>query len=239
MVHVTETKPASGRPPRGRRRSQSERREETSERILDAAESLFAEHGVEPVTIRQIAKKSGVDTALVHYYFNTKPGVFAAVLERRADFVNSRRTAALDLYEVETAGQMTAAGLVRAYLTPTFSFMLEDNPGHRDYGAVIGRLNSAAAPPEMRASGTVFDPVVHRLVRLLGKVRPECAEADIYWFYHLMSGAISLSLSQTGRIDLLSDGACRSDDFAVILERMVAVFGRGFSALPPSAGEPG
>lgn len=223
----------TGTAPRGRRRRrQADRREESRERILDAAEALFAEAGFEAVSLRQIATQSGVDTALIHYYFNTKAGVIDAVLERRADAVNQRRTESLETYAREHAGRMTGPGVVRAYLEPTFSFILDGTPGHRNYGAVIARLNSAPVPAERGHDASPFDAVTQRFVGLLREVRPDCTSADIYWFYHMMSGAITLSLAQTGRIDHLSGGLCKSNDAATILERMCEVFGHGIDALP-------
>ena len=46
------------------------------ERILDAGEALFAEHGFDGVTVRQITRKANVDVALAHYYFGSKRGLF-------------------------------------------------------------------------------------------------------------------------------------------------------------------
>jgi Bacterial regulatory proteins, tetR family len=66
---LLENKPAKRRP----------RSFATSERILDAAEELFAKHGIYGVTVREIAELANVDTALLHYYFESKRGVFDAV----------------------------------------------------------------------------------------------------------------------------------------------------------------
>src|SRR3712207_8127314 len=52
----------------------------------------------------------------------------------------------------------------------------------------------------------------HRLIAMVHQVIPEAAEEDVYWSYHMLSGALTLSLGQTGRLDLLSGGLCRSDD---------------------------
>ena len=49
------------------------------ERILDAAEDHFSRHGFWGVTIREVATDAKVDTALLHYYFDTKRGLFDAV----------------------------------------------------------------------------------------------------------------------------------------------------------------
>ena len=56
---------------------------ETRDAILNAAEDLFSKHGFYGVTIREVAREAGVDTALVHYYFGAKKDLFDAVFERQ------------------------------------------------------------------------------------------------------------------------------------------------------------
>jgi AcrR family transcriptional regulator len=58
---------------------------ETSQRILDAAELLFVEHGFAGTSMRQITSAAGVNIAAVNYYFGSKDGLFQAVFERRAE----------------------------------------------------------------------------------------------------------------------------------------------------------
>ena len=60
---------------------------------------------------------------------------------------------------------------------------------------------------------------------------PDAAEEDLYWSYHFLSGALTLSLSQTGRIDRLSNGLCKSSDFESIARRMAPFIASGFEKL--------
>ncbi|WP_245827849.1 TetR family transcriptional regulator [Sinomonas mesophila] len=53
--------------------------------IVAAATRLFAEHGFDAVSLRQIAREAGVDPALVHHYFSGKDQVYAASVELPAD----------------------------------------------------------------------------------------------------------------------------------------------------------
>ena len=76
-----------------------------------------------------------------------------------------------------------------------------------------------------------FDPVVLRLIGLLKKALPDCAEEDIFWGYHFVTGALMLTLARTGRIDKLSDGLCRSEDYAAVKERMATFMAAGFQAV--------
>lgn len=56
----------------------------TRKLILAAARDLFAEHGVDGVSVRKIAAAAGVNHALVHRYFGTKNDIVAEILETEA-----------------------------------------------------------------------------------------------------------------------------------------------------------
>ena len=87
--------------------------------ILDAAEVLFAEHGFDGVTVRQVTRKANVDVALAHYYFGTKRGLFDAVFLRRAAILNEARLKAIDDYQINPGpGGATIEGFIQAFLDP-------------------------------------------------------------------------------------------------------------------------
>lgn len=52
----------------------------TPEQILDAARQLFAERGYQGATIRAIAERADVNSALVHHYFASKEKLYVAAL---------------------------------------------------------------------------------------------------------------------------------------------------------------
>src|SRR5678816_1975983 len=88
------------------------------ERILDAAEDHFSRHGFWGVTIREVAQDAKVDTALLHYYFETKRGLFDAVFARRAEIINRERIDSIDAYERSSGDAITAEGVINAFLQP-------------------------------------------------------------------------------------------------------------------------
>jgi TetR/AcrR family transcriptional regulator len=57
-------------------------RDLTRERILDAAEALFVEHGFAAVSMRQLAARSGVTKSLIHHHFGSKEALWELVKER-------------------------------------------------------------------------------------------------------------------------------------------------------------
>ncbi len=60
---------------------------------------------------------------------------------------------------------------------------------------------------------------------------PEAEEEDLYWGYHFFTGAYTFSLAQTGRVDHLSDGLCRSDDLRSICDRLPITLASGIRAM--------
>ena len=101
---------------------------------------------------------------------------------------------------------------------------------HRIAGALGAQV---ASTPEWGAKmmDEHFDPVVLRLIGLLKKALPHCAEEDIFWGYHFVTGALILTLARTGRIDKLSGGLCRSDDFEAVKQRMATFMASGIISI--------
>jgi len=63
------------------RKTQNDRAEELARVALD----LFAERNFASVTIKDIARESGVNAALIYYYFESKEDLFRAVIEHAVD----------------------------------------------------------------------------------------------------------------------------------------------------------
>jgi AcrR family transcriptional regulator len=232
---MTETHTARKAARRGRP-SRSGDAQDYKQLILDAAETLFAQHGFHGVSTRQVSTEAGVDVALVHYYFGTKRGLFDEVFARRAQILNESRLASLDAYERHNAGRLTAEGAITAFVDPLIDISLNGGAGWKSYFALVAQVNNT--PTWGGATMTrFFDPVVRRLIDVLRKALPETSDQELYWGYQFLTGAMMLCLSETGRIDLLSDGACHSSDLEAVRRRLTRYCAAGFAALVQSAAE--
>src|SRR5258705_154411 len=69
---------------------------DTKRRILDSAERLFAEHGVDATSLRSIIEDARVNLAAIHYHYHSKQDLLDAVLMRRLEPVNQLRLEMLD-----------------------------------------------------------------------------------------------------------------------------------------------
>jgi AcrR family transcriptional regulator len=201
--------------------------------ILDAAEALFSVHGFHGVTVRQAAEEAGVDPALLGYYFDSKRGLFDAVLLRRAEIANANRLLSMARYESEAA-PLTVEGCLQAFFEPILKLWETGGAGWKNYLRLIALVNNT--PTWGGETMThFFDPVIQKLIDLLRKALPHTSDAELYWSYHFVSGALSLSFAETGRIDHLSGGKCRSGDVQAVRERMAAFLAPGFLELSKRA----
>lgn len=212
-----------------RPRTKAGQRAETMEQILDAAEYLFSKRGLYGVSLRDVAKHVGVHESLVKYYFEDKTKLFETVFARRANVTTARRMKALEEYESKAGAKPTIEGALRAFIDTDLDLYYEGGEGWMNYGAFGAQVSNT--PEGAEQMDRHFDPVVLKLIGILKRALPDHSEEDIFWGYDFVTGALMHLLGRTGRIDRLSDGRCRSDDFPAIKQRFARFMAAGFKAI--------
>lgn len=199
----------------------------TRQRILDAAEALFAERGFHGVTIREVARLVGVDAALVHYHFGGKEELLAKALLTRAEQFMAEREAALSACIAEADGRPSLDDVIIAYTRPYLRHFQSGDPGWRNWFQLLAKV---AVDPQ-QAAGVFqdhFDPFVRKFIEALRLAAPGAPDERYYWCYHFFSGALVLTFAETGRMENLSDGACQAADLASGYDLFVPFFASGF-----------
>src|SRR5688572_31708077 len=80
---------------------------DTRESLLDAAEKLFSEHGIQSASLRQITQHAGANLAAVNYHFGSKDGLVRAVFSRRLRPMNDERFRRLELVDLQADRKST------------------------------------------------------------------------------------------------------------------------------------
>ncbi len=120
----------------GRQRRPDARREATTQAIIEAAESLFGERGIDSVSLRQIGAEIGAgNTAVVAYHFGDKESLVRSILEYRLPEFERRRKQLVDEWDGE---QVAAYDLLRALWLPLYE--QRDGEGRRSYAAFLASL---------------------------------------------------------------------------------------------------
>lgn len=212
------------------------------ERLLDAAEQLFAKRGFHAISIRDITDAAKVDVALVHYHFGSKRALLTSVFERRAEVLNRERLERLEAVR-SSSRTIDLETAVNAFMEPLLIRSSTGGRGWKAYFALIAQVNNS---PELSALMTRhFDPVVHKFIDVLMEALPGSDPRDIYWGYHFLTGSLTLTFAETGRLDKLSERLCRSSDLDAVHARFAPFMAAGFKAVAgrragdaPPAGRP-
>lgn len=164
---------------------------DTETRLLDAAEHLFAEHGVGAVSLRAVMQEAGTNVAAIHYHFGSKEALLEAVVRRRTEDVSAARAQHL----ADHADQPdTARDLARAFISPVL--VLVEN-GSRDWVRLVSRLLSANDPALVPISSTFFD----RNPEFLGRVAQLDPSASPRTISFRLAQAMSVVLRVLGDLE--------------------------------------
>ena len=85
------------------------------DRLLDAAEELFCEHGFEGTSIRELAAAAGCNIASVNYYFGGKGNLYTEVWRRRLLLMRNTRIASIRKVMSQNEGKPRLEDLLRSY----------------------------------------------------------------------------------------------------------------------------
>ncbi|VWX62897.1 Transcriptional regulator, TetR family [Burkholderiales bacterium 8X] len=181
---------------------------EARERILVAAETLFARQGVDKTSTRDITTEAGVNVASVNYYFRSKEALAEEIFMRLAERVTVLRLA--DLSRVMDASRQSKTplqleDLVDCFIRPYFE------PGL--HGALLARfiLQHRLDPSEMthRVFEQYLNPFAMAFIDALCMTDKRIDRIDWMWRYTLLTGTVMLAMTDVGpknRMSVLTDG---------------------------------
>ena len=163
----------------------------TRSRILDVAEELFGEQGLDRVSIRDITKTARVNLAAINYHFGSKEDLIAAVFERRVVPVNEARLDALDRVE-RSAGKRIPKleAILEAFIRPALQSSLNASKGGTAFSKLFGRCLSEPSPEVEALLKRQFEPLVNRMEAVLKKALPHLSRSEIFWRMKFTYGAL-------------------------------------------------
>ena len=167
------------------------RKRDTRSRILDVAEKLFGEQGLDRVSIRHITRGAKANLAAINYHFGTKEHLIAAVFERRVVPVNEARLAALDSVE-KGAGNRSpkVEDILEAFIRPALQSSLKESKGGTAFSKLFGRCLSESTPEVEALLKKQFEPLAERMQAALKRALPHLSRSEIFWRMKFTYGAL-------------------------------------------------
>lgn len=181
----------------------------TSEKILNAAEELFAQSSYDAVSIRHITQKAGVKLALAHYHFGTKKALFDAVVKRRIGLLSQSRIQLLNHFLSQNDNHpLSIDKIVHAFVLPYLYWHLNGGEGWRNYARIVSTLlgyNLALLQEQ-------FDSGAHVFLQELRRAMHPAQEESVQWGFDFMVGVMCNTFSEVDRIGGLSENLCSIED---------------------------
>ena len=168
----------------------------TKDKILDAAERLFAKQGLSATSLRTVIKEAGVNTAAVHYYFGSKEGLVEAVLVRRATPINEERLRQLDQLErAPGPAPLQLEAVLEAFVAPVVRAKLDTSPGRDLFRQLLGRATAEADVKYREMMHRIFREVLTRFTAAFSRALPGLPREELHWRMHFMIGALAFGIA--------------------------------------------
>ena len=165
-------------------------RPETKTKILDAAENLFADRGIDGVSIRSIISLAGVNLGAIHYHFGSKESLVKEVFNRRIGQVNDERLRLLDDCLINAGDNVPDLRVVlRAFIAPPLRLLLQPERGHI-FMKVCGRAYGEANEHLKGMFVTLFREVFATFSLAIYKALPNVPKEEVIWRFHFVIGAM-------------------------------------------------
>ena len=187
----------------------------TRERIVAAAETLFADRGIDAVSLVEIGKAAGQrNRSAVQYHFGDKAALLAAIRAKHGPGIEARRAELLD--QLGSARRPRLRRLVEALVVPVAEKLRDPDGGEafvRIQAALLGHprfpLLAGEEPPENPTAVRLFDAVARTTAAL-----PEALRGPRML---LVTGLVFHGLADRARLA----GSQRPEDWQVYVDHLV------------------
>jgi len=203
---------------------------EARERIIGAAEKLFAVDGYDAVSFRDLTNAAGVSLSAIHYHFGSKEALLSHIFARRAGLLTNRRLELLDAAHRFGGQSPSLESILDAFLRPAFEVT------HGDRNELFNRLRARVSLERSATTREIvsraFDENDLRFIDELQAALPELTHEDLHWRFHFLVGAMIYTMSDSGQLEGLSGGKCSPTQTDFALASMVKTFSALFRSPP-------
>ncbi len=198
----------------------------TKQTLIGAASELFAEHGFDAVSLRDITGRAGVNVASVKYHFGSKEALIDAVVTDHICPLNEER---LRLIEKFDGQEKPAVGdLLKAFYQPLLSQIQDSEMNEHLFGKLVGRMvaeHSYEFPDPVMVG---FRQVAEKYVPAFQKAIPGLTPEEVFWRVHFSFGVMAHTLTHCGVLQKITNGTVGNEDLEKTFERVIRFCEAGF-----------
>jgi AcrR family transcriptional regulator len=199
----------------------------TKAQVFEAAEKLFAEHGFQKVTVRDIAAEGGFNIASINYYFGSKTELANEIFRKRSSELNRERFTLLQSAMVENDDKPGVRAILQALFAPPLRWLHAEDRRRISIQVILrGRTEGTA---EMRSALRKNVSHLDRFAIALKQACPHLPEREVYWRLHFCLAMVHNNRpAEFDRLCQLSRGVTAGVDAEELLNYMLDFAEAGF-----------
>lgn len=169
----------------------------TKERLLTAAEDLFAQFGFAGTSLRQVTTRADVNIAAVNYHFGSKENLVNEVFRRRLDELSQKRLAALAF--AREAAPTDLEAILGAFVEPALALTL-DRHGGSAFVRVLARAYAEKNERLRKFLSDNYGHVLREFAKAIAELLPTLGKEELYWRLDFIAGALTYAMADFGLI---------------------------------------
>lgn len=169
----------------------------TKERLLTAAEDLFAQFGFAGTSLRQVTTRADVNIAAVNYHFGSKENLVNEVFRRRLDELSQKRLAALAAAREANPDNLEA--ILAAFIEPALALTL-DRHGGSAFVRVLARAYAEKNERLRKFLSDNYGHVLREFAKAIVALVPNLGKEELYWRLDFIAGALTYAMADFGLI---------------------------------------
>lgn len=202
----------------------------TKNKILDAADVLFADKGFNGTSLREITSQANVNLAAVNYHFGSKKELIKAVMSRYMDELSPQLESALILI-CEAEVNPTLHGVFSAFIEPLLNLNQFKENGTSTFLQLLGRGYTDSQGFLRWFLTTQYPNVFTNFTKAVKIAYPELSTEEMFWRLHFTMGTIVFTMSSSeALIDIAQNDFDNTLDIAGVIERVIPYVAAGVAA---------
>lgn len=168
----------------------------TKERILHAAEDLFAQHGFAGTSLRQVTSRADVNIAAVNYHFGSKENLVNEVFKHRMDDMSEKRLSALAKAVENDSSDLE--GILLAFIQPALALTLDRHGA--SFVRVLARAYAEKNDGLRNFLSENYGQVLREFAKAIARCLPQLSKEELYWRMDFTAGALTYAMADFGLI---------------------------------------
>lgn len=198
----------------------------TKDRILGAAEELFARHGFGGTSLRQVTSRADVNIAAVNYHFGSKENLVNEVFRRRMDGMSEQRLVRLAAACAAHPGELEP--ILAAFVEPALA-LAQDRNGGGAFIRVIARAYAEQNDGLRKFLSEQYGHVLREFGKAIAECLPGIGKEVLYWRMDFLAGALTYAMADFGTIKRPA-GASEAAHHARAAQELIRYAAAGFKA---------